>query len=391
MADWSLLVPLVAEAANEEVSTVLWMPYEELRDQASTSLRNLLIAIESMPELALFGVGQIQWIGSNPHQTSPLELAAWLVDISKRPAPYNAEFAVKALSRYVEEGVAAVHHVRPLAEVEYAGEPFTFSTGVVFSRSGGVPNGRLAYKLSRSNGAMLPDSPTVMYTSHRHDVFHTAADAEPDSMVDLKQSASVIDDAILCLSLVTPVKRGVFGMSLTCVCDDAVPCRERWEYWQRMPIAEPILPFEVGTDSLVDADNLVRPFSSMGEPERASIKIAIRHLNDFGAKSSLVARAINLRVAVESFFMDENEKGEITHKISTRAAWHLEQDPKRRAEMRTTFKKVYGATSTAIHTGTIREETFDALVEVAERLQNALREAILRGSLPDWSKVELGL
>ncbi|OCP38678.1 HEPN domain-containing protein [Ensifer sp. LC163] len=391
MTDWELLPSLVAEATRdyEPLAVQMLMPYEEARDQGPESVRTLIAAIEDMQQLELFGAGQMQWIASNAHMTSPLLLAGWLIEISRRPSPYGAEFAVEALRNYVETKTVLVHHVRPLAEVEYTGEPFEFSNGVTFRLAGGVPNGQLAYELTKSSGLPLPDNPTAMYTSHTHPIRHTARDAVSEDLVELDQSAQAIEDTILCLSLVMPADEGIFGMSLTCVADDAVPCNAQWRYWRRMPIAEPVRTVVVSHDDVVAADKLIKAFVASEQGTQAALRIAMRHLNAFGAQSSPIERAIHLRVALEAFFMKSDERG-IRYKVSTRAASYLGKTQEEREGIRETFKTAYDATSNAVHSGTISTKAFDKLIGVAGQVQKSLRDTIMLRRLPDWSMVEHG-
>lgn len=399
MRDWDNLTEAVRNAARDfstETKSFKWSSDGEDIEHWPESARDLVEAIKDMNALTPFQGRKSQWVHSQEYITTPIHLAEWLIRIANRHGPKGVEFAISSLRKYIDEDIVSFHQVRPLADVDFTENfhSFQFSNGVKFAFSGRVPNGNLAYELTRNQGLGMPKCQTVLFTSHSHPTHHIEIGFQGDlpSGCDLSKSAQLIEDTMHCLSLVTRVDRGVFGMSITCVPDEMTPCSETHREWSIMPIEAPTRSLFLSQDDLKAADDLIKRFDSIKPKKQKTLRIAMRHLNAFGARLPPVERAVHLRIALEAMFAnDHDEKGQIRYRLSTRAAWCLGSDPKVRKEYRRSFRDAYDDTSKAVHEGELSGEKLAKLNEVAEQAQKVLRRFIEDGGYPtDWGLLELG-
>lgn len=400
MSDWENLTEAVQNAARDFLpgtESFRWSKDGEEIGHWPESARDLVDAINNMGTLSLFHGRKVQWIHTQAYITTPVHFAEWLIRIAKRHEPKGAEFAVSSLQKYVDEGTVQFHQVRPLADVDRATDfgPFQFSNGVTFVDAGGVPNGSLAHELTKNPSVAMPACWSVLYTSHQHPVHHTASahqDEPPAASVDLCTQARSIEDTMHCLSLVTPVDSGVFGMSITCVPDEATPCNETHRGWGIMPIEAPTRQLFISSDDLGAANELIKAFDRIKLKDRKALRVAMRHLNAFGARLPSEERAVHLRIALEAIFLHgDSEKTQLRYRLSTRAAWSLGSNPDDRVRYRRLFQKAYDTASKAVHEGEISPGDLANLNEVAELAQKVLRKFIADEGYPtDWGLLELG-
>lgn len=102
---------------------------------------------------------------------------------------------------------------------------------------------------------------------------------------------------------------------------------------------------------------------------------------------------INLGIALESLYLGQKgDTGELTYRLSLRAAWHLGNDAQERHSLRREFAKIYDLRSRAVHTGVLREK--DNSPELIARARNLCLESIMKiirnGKFPDWDQLVMG-
>lgn len=152
-----------------------------------------------------------------------------------------------------------------------------------------------------------------------------------------------------------------------------------------------------GNDRPVDIPitlRLVDQLANMKTPR--ALELSIDRLLRSRLSRSLEDRIIDLGMAAEIVLMHMRNggggdgKGEITNKISSRAAWLVGEEPEERARIFKLIGDLYSARSVVVHTGTAnaalqtRIEEFDAIIV---RIARALLD---RGEFPDWKALVLG-
>ena len=102
--------------------------------------------------------------------------------------------------------------------------------------------------------------------------------------------------------------------------------------------------------------------------------------------------AIDLRIALESLFLDEGNNAELGFRLALRAAWYLGAEGHERTQIFDAIREAYNIGSKAVHTGEGYDDTIPANLAAA---QDICRMSILRrvsegGKPPNWNEVVLG-
>lgn len=126
----------------------------------------------------------------------------------------------------------------------------------------------------------------------------------------------------------------------------------------------------------------------------AALHVAIDRLGKARGLSSNVDKALDLGMALEIALMHENGgggSGEITYKLSSRAAWLLGKNPEERSQVFEKAKKIYGHRSVAAHSGRLKNESDFLSLDAHAFTTRILREILQRGSFPVWHHLIFGV
>lgn len=150
----------------------------------------------------------------------------------------------------------------------------------------------------------------------------------------------------------------------------------------------PLVAFPVEAAKVKHAFNALASFSNV-----ESLARSIDRLGRSRLARSDVDRVIDLGMAAEIALMHDMSPSntEISHKISSRAAWLLGSEPSDRAAIFNGMRELYNARSTAVHSGKLSAKS-RLEIESADRLVSRALLAILEhGSFPNWNALTLGL
>ena len=122
------------------------------------------------------------------------------------------------------------------------------------------------------------------------------------------------------------------------------------------------------------------------------LRVPIQRWRRSKAASNGVDLAIDLRIALESLFLDEGNNAELSFRLALRAAWYLGAEGDERTKIFEAVRDAYNIGSKAVHTGEGYDDVIPVNLAVA---QDICRMSILRrigegGKPPDWNKVVLG-
>ena len=122
------------------------------------------------------------------------------------------------------------------------------------------------------------------------------------------------------------------------------------------------------------------------------LRVPIQRWRRSIAASNGVDLAIDLRIALESLFLDEGNNAELSFRLALRAAWYLGAEGDERTKIFEAVRDAYNIGSKAVHAG---EGYDDMIPENLAAAQDICRVSILRrisegGRPPDWKKVVLG-
>jgi Apea-like HEPN len=142
----------------------------------------------------------------------------------------------------------------------------------------------------------------------------------------------------------------------------------------------------------------VSAFLALGDPLRATLRLALRRFNQALRRPPHGDRALDLAISLESLLVDG--AGENTYKIGLRAALVLGGSMERRREVRAVVGALYALRSALIHDGILPSEVkvvaggkrpaHDIVEDATEICALVLRSILYAGSIPSWYEYELG-
>lgn len=151
--------------------------------------------------------------------------------------------------------------------------------------------------------------------------------------------------------------------------------------------ARPKVSFPVKAEAVERAYQYLKGF-----PETDTLDRAIDRLGRARLALSPIDRALELGIAAEIALMYDNSptNSEITHKISTRAAWLLGKNPTERIQIMDQVKHLYQARSQAVHSGTLSKKLKVDLDAADQLVGKVLAAIVAREEFPDWKTLTFG-
>ena len=146
----------------------------------------------------------------------------------------------------------------------------------------------------------------------------------------------------------------------------------------------------IGADNVPLVRNIHEGLSQQGVFE--NLRVPIQRWRRSKAARNGVDLAIDLRIALESLFLDAGNNDELSFRLALRAAWYLGAEGHECARIFDALRKAYSIGSKAVHTG----EGYDYMIPAGlAEAQDVCRRAILRriiegGKPPDWNEIVLG-
>ena len=98
---------------------------------------------------------------------------------------------------------------------------------------------------------------------------------------------------------------------------------------------------------------------------------AATSLNGYYSCSSMVDRAIDLRVCLESIFLTDGNKEQLRYSLALRAAQFLSIDASEKVHINKFLKTAYHVASTAVHNGKMPSTNVKSLKEAAKYAKDA--------------------
>jgi len=169
-------------------------------------------------------------------------------------------------------------------------------------------------------------------------------------------------------------------------------------FGEAQPFPQPVKPIrEADWDQ---SSAIYNQLSTLNVQTKRSLMQAVRKLETSRRRSTLTERAVELGVCAEMLLMHGgNDKGEITNKVATRAAWMLGSDSTTRLSTFKLARDLYNDRSKVAHGGEIipgpiandfdaAEAKFGAYDRLCREL---IKEIAKRGGWPDWTELVLNV
>lgn len=160
-----------------------------------------------------------------------------------------------------------------------------------------------------------------------------------------------------------------------------------------IPKSPPLIP--LSQELLNDAWKI---YSRRSDTETKFLDVSIEHwLKSKQHESNMINKLIDLRVALETLYLNDNISGELRFRLATRGARHLGKTFEERKKYYKALLDAYDLTSKAVHSGEIyqnkksrRKEKYQKILRCFKDAQNICREGILKmlcQGKPDWNEI----
>ena len=143
-------------------------------------------------------------------------------------------------------------------------------------------------------------------------------------------------------------------------------------------------------------------FTALPEHDKRVLRVAIDRVNRALRRHWSVDAAIELGVALEAFFLSDEDQSELSYRLRLRCAWWLGETPEERIQLMEWAGVIYKCRSVAVHRGYLAEklqekwakgfrglDTRKFIHEGCGRVLRAIALALERG-MPDWATLVLG-
>jgi hypothetical protein len=135
---------------------------------------------------------------------------------------------------------------------------------------------------------------------------------------------------------------------------DSIPCARQDEISQYEVVPRRGIDPVLITGEVCDAaKSLTEKFFALTPSTQSLLRLAIYRLMVSQHRSNLAEAVTDLGIAIESTFLEETDREEITFRLSLRAARFLDDDLDARRLTRRMFVALYALRSRAVHRGTI--------------------------------------
>jgi hypothetical protein len=137
-----------------------------------------------------------------------------------------------------------------------------------------------------------------------------------------------------------------------------------------------------------NANELIKKLKKLEPDLKQKILSIIERLNGYSSCASMVEKSVDLRICLESIFLDDGNKEQLRYTLSLRAALFLGENLEERKDIMSKMKKAYDVTSTAVHTGKMPSRNVELLPEIAGLARKSILKLIEAGGI-NWQELEL--
>ena len=161
----------------------------------------------------------------------------------------------------------------------------------------------------------------------------------------------------------------------------------RWTMHEIVPFMIHGLPLDATA-----AKAVVRGLLEFAESDKPRVIQAIDRLRNHRVRRQLHDKALELGISYETILCDPDEwPGELTYRLSLRAARFMGESAKERANIRTMVRRLYAARSAAAHGATVSDPkgTDQLLVEADEFLTKMIQRMLESRAIPRWTGFDI--
>lgn len=329
----------------------------------------------------------LQLLGNGGSSINLLNLADWLVE---RASIVGSKQTEKDITEYINSGHYEAYAVMLLANT-YIDNEFEFYNGVKLIHANSLNNKWLTQSVQMNtygHSLPLPKTDCVLVSPFKHTKFHRSNNDQETKHPKIDIPYNSLEEVKACLVLARPLGHGIQSIATSVVVTDNVPIIHSISGWslhsfKMPPLAPSILNMEMNS-----ANDILKKLHKLDEKNIIKVLSQIERLNGYSSGASIVDKSIDLRICLESIFLDDGNKEQLRYTLSLRAALFLGEDLDERKDIVSKIKKAYDVTSTAVHTGKMPNKNVELLPEVAKLARKAILKIIEIGDI-NWQEVEL--
>ena len=365
---------------------------EHLFTQFTEQLRQLLSDYLE-PETGRIGNGLVDLMGGSPNP----EIGAFAKNLIRGAATLGPERVVKLLFGWIE------------------GEPFHYKAkalllGVNIDQPLGLEEGIHLSPLPNSSADIPPHLPPI---SMRHGyvdflgcvVLSIDCKAEPAFYLPPKGEFSNKLKHTWANGKIPELSIDTFCEALSLACNNHVYWKFFWRDFEGLEELNP------GFSGMSHADvpiwgsgilllqehleqtreiHLTR--SSFGEKSRHLDTAVSRWIKSKRSNATLADRFIDLRIALEALYLENDHEGERRFRLAVRGAWHLGANLAERRKHYETLLNAYSRASRVVHAGekNVKKEDENLLAAAQDVCREGILKRLKENQKPDWDNMILG-
>lgn len=352
-------------------------------EASNGSLGELLQILRDEPSLAAIFDGKMQVMPNRAKRVEISDLADWLIS---RGRETGAGQAVADLQKYLSDTRIPCLSVFGLGGLEI-GQCCSLGSGISLRPWNSLTDS--SHKRLVSEEFYFPRSGSFLSAVLVQEIMLPKPHVGKEDWQFPEFDMSELHDALLCIGVVGP-----FAVQFMVLWVEPPQWAPLTPVGYSVPPGEGRYRSDVWTDEHCSAAyTLLQNFRGLPLLDKEALRIPLQRLNMAMRGLSPVDSAIDLGIALEALFLND-ERGELTFRLKLRAARHLGKNSNEREFIFQIVGDLYKLRSAAIHTGKIpthpiKGRSAPELLEEGFRLTAKAIRLCINNGVPDWSKVQL--
>lgn len=372
----------------------LWSSRPEL-----TALYDQLRTVDS---LACFENG-LQIFGDPQQEFGREDLARWIL---KRADEVGARQALENVDCYLDQpdflayDVMFLYGIRP----EMSNTRTAFDGDIALLHPFEAPTKSLLDLLpsepTGNSGFLMGNVQALLVRPYREKKKYRPKEVEKSGVKPHAAAATVrdlteLDDIRLCLALPFEEGLSVQAIATTTVAADEVPAGVSMRFGRRSYRGISGYWTILQGEEEKTAHSLYKKFRALNRADRDHLRVPMQRYCDYEASvpGDVIQAAIDLRVVLDSLFLNDKHQGELGYRLALRAALFVGGNLAEKKKLRKDVTAVYGFGSNAVHNGRLelKPEQKQQMSRVRKMVRTVLCQMILASKAnPDWADLELG-
>lgn len=339
---------------------------------------NLITLLSTDPKYNEF-CNHIQYLGRGGMPTGIKNLADWIVE---RAYVVGSNQSFAELSQYLDSDEIEIYELSLLANIYIHSDTtkeYKFCNNVKLINASCIPNKSVSSNIMHNlhNSIIpLPRVEFVLIKSFNRKKLHRTSTSSNFSIPKIESPIIDLKETRLCMILARQLM-GVHTIATGIIAPDKLPFIQSVSGWSMNSFKQPTIHGYILDVELRTADTILKEFRTLDSKSKDKLTVSIENFNGYASSSTLVERAISLRICLESIFLDSGNNDNIQFKISERGAFLLGKSINKENEIKTILKKTYDITSSAVHEGKFTKKDL-VNISILDEAATYARQAITK-------------